>query len=393
MVFDYTNGFHDAANAIATSVSTRALTPRIALIVAAFGNLVGSYFGKGVAETVGKDLVTLPVGRASLSVVFAGVIGAIAWNLITWYFGLPSSSTHALLGGLRGEGRDPDGGLAAGRVPARVPDDAGRLMGLPPRPPGRAEPPVPPGPGGLRDRHGVRARHAGRRQDDGHRRPGPLHRGVPGQQDAHPVVGLPDLRHGAGARHLLGRLADHPYPRPPRDPPGPGRGVLGGDGRQRRPVLQLAGPARADLHHPHDHLGHHGGGGNQAVVRGALGRRGQHRRRLGDDLPGRGGDRDRRVLPRTPALRSVSLFNLAPHREAMLLRLKRFSRRSRRSAAAPRRGCASPRACRHGAPAGSRPARRAGTGAPRPPRSGTPDRETVSRCARRGPRLDAARAP
>ena len=102
MVFDYTNGFHDAANAIATSVSTRALTPRIALIVAAFGNLVGSYFGKGVAETVGKDLVTLPVGRASLSVVFAGVIGAIAWNLITWYFGLPSSSTHALLGGLVG---------------------------------------------------------------------------------------------------------------------------------------------------------------------------------------------------------------------------------------------------------------------------------------------------
>jgi len=102
MVFDYTNGFHDAANAIANSVSTRALTPRIALIVAAFGNLVGSYFGKGVAETVGKDLVTLPVGRASLSVVFAGVIGAIAWNLITWYFGLPSSSTHALLGGLVG---------------------------------------------------------------------------------------------------------------------------------------------------------------------------------------------------------------------------------------------------------------------------------------------------
>jgi len=102
MAFDYTNGFHDAANAIATSVSTRALTPRVALVVAAFGNLVGAYLGAGVAQTVGEKLVTLPQGTASLGVVFAGVFGAIVWNLITWYFGLPSSSSHALLGGLVG---------------------------------------------------------------------------------------------------------------------------------------------------------------------------------------------------------------------------------------------------------------------------------------------------
>src|SRR5438477_7678314 len=102
LVFDFTNGFHDAANAIATSVSTRALTPRIALIVAALGNLGGSYLGKGVAETVGSGLVTLPVNRGSLGAVFAGVLGAITWNLITWYFGLPSSSSHALFGGLVG---------------------------------------------------------------------------------------------------------------------------------------------------------------------------------------------------------------------------------------------------------------------------------------------------
>jgi PiT family inorganic phosphate transporter len=102
MVFDYTNGFHDAANAIATSVSTRALTPRVALLVAAVGNLVGAFLGKGVAETVGKGLVTLPQGVVSLGVVFAGVFGAICWNLITWYFGLPSSSSHALFGGLVG---------------------------------------------------------------------------------------------------------------------------------------------------------------------------------------------------------------------------------------------------------------------------------------------------
>ncbi|MFG1950504.1 anion permease [Micromonospora sp. NPDC048830] len=102
LAFDYTNGFHDAANAIATSVSTRALTPRVALALAAVGNFVGAHFGAGVAKTVGDGLVTLPTGVASLGVVFAGVLGAIAWNLITWYFGLPSSSSHALFGGLVG---------------------------------------------------------------------------------------------------------------------------------------------------------------------------------------------------------------------------------------------------------------------------------------------------
>jgi inorganic phosphate transporter, PiT family len=102
MAFDYTNGFHDAANAIATSVSTRALTPRVALAMAAVGNFVGAHFGAEMAKTVGDGLVKLPTGVPSLGVVFAGVVGAIAWNLITWYFGLPSSSSHALFGGLVG---------------------------------------------------------------------------------------------------------------------------------------------------------------------------------------------------------------------------------------------------------------------------------------------------
>ncbi|MEV0273131.1 inorganic phosphate transporter [Hamadaea sp. NPDC050747] len=102
MLFDYTNGFHDAANAIATSVSTRALTPRVALLVAALGNFIGTHFGAKVASTVGSGLVTLPSGEASLGIVLAGVIGAIGWNLLTWYFGIPSSSTHALFGGLVG---------------------------------------------------------------------------------------------------------------------------------------------------------------------------------------------------------------------------------------------------------------------------------------------------
>lgn len=102
MGFNYTNGFHDAANAIATSVSTRALTPRIALVMAAIGNLIGSFGGGKVAATVGKGVVVLPDTLASLGVVLAALLGATIWNLITWYFGIPSSSSQALIGGLAG---------------------------------------------------------------------------------------------------------------------------------------------------------------------------------------------------------------------------------------------------------------------------------------------------
>jgi PiT family inorganic phosphate transporter len=101
LVFDYTNGFHDAANAIATSVSTRALTPRVALIMAAVMNFVGAFLGQKVAKTV-SDVISPPDGTAGLIVVMSGLLGAIAWNLLTWYFGLPSSSSHALIGGLGG---------------------------------------------------------------------------------------------------------------------------------------------------------------------------------------------------------------------------------------------------------------------------------------------------
>lgn len=103
LAFDYTNGFHDAANAIATSVSTRALTPRIALLMAAVMNFVGAFLGQKVAHTVSEtiDLSGLTPAHG-LVIVMAGLFGAISWNLITWYFGLPSSSSHALIGGLVG---------------------------------------------------------------------------------------------------------------------------------------------------------------------------------------------------------------------------------------------------------------------------------------------------
>jgi PiT family inorganic phosphate transporter len=102
LAFDYTNGFHDAANAIAVAVSTKALTPRVALALAAVMNLVGALISTKVAATVGGGIIDPPSGSAGLQVVFAALIGAIAWNLITWYFGLPSSSSHALIGGLVG---------------------------------------------------------------------------------------------------------------------------------------------------------------------------------------------------------------------------------------------------------------------------------------------------
>jgi len=104
--FDFTNGFHDAANAIATSVSTRALTPRTALAMAAVMNFVGALLSTEIADTISKivKLDTASHERLALVVIMSALVGAIAWNLITWWFGLPSSSTHSLIGGLVGAG-------------------------------------------------------------------------------------------------------------------------------------------------------------------------------------------------------------------------------------------------------------------------------------------------
>ncbi|MFF8787234.1 anion permease [Streptomyces sp. NPDC015125] len=100
--FTYTNGFHDSANAIATSVSTRALTPRAALAMAAVMNLAGAFLGSGVAKTVSEGLIATPQGNQGMGILFAALLGAVVWNLVTWYFGLPSSSSHALFGGMVG---------------------------------------------------------------------------------------------------------------------------------------------------------------------------------------------------------------------------------------------------------------------------------------------------
>jgi PiT family inorganic phosphate transporter len=100
LFFDFTNGFHDAANAVATSVSTRAISPRLAVLGSAALNFAGAFLSLKVAATVGKGIVDPQA--VTLKVVLAGLIGAIAWNLLTWYLGLPSSSSHALIGGVCG---------------------------------------------------------------------------------------------------------------------------------------------------------------------------------------------------------------------------------------------------------------------------------------------------
>src|SRR5688572_15373994 len=101
LIFDYINGFHDAANSIATVVSTRVLTPGQAVVWAAFFNFAAAFFfGTGVAQTVGSGMVDLNV--VTFAVIFGGLTGAIIWDLITWYYGLPTSSSHALFGGYAG---------------------------------------------------------------------------------------------------------------------------------------------------------------------------------------------------------------------------------------------------------------------------------------------------
>src|ERR1043165_6864393 len=124
--FDFTNGFHDTANAMATTIATGALRPRVAVTIAAILNFVGAFISLKVAATVAGGIVD--AGAITPTVVFGGLVGAICWNLATWWFGLPSSSSHALIGGVVGATLVAAGGSAVegkgvvseGLVPAVV---------------------------------------------------------------------------------------------------------------------------------------------------------------------------------------------------------------------------------------------------------------------------------
>src|SRR5215470_6748199 len=100
LAFDFTNGFHDTANAMATSIATGALKPKVAVAISAVLNLVGAFLSIQVAKTISSGIVD--EGKISPAVIFGGLVGAIVWNLATWLLGLPSSSSHALFGGLIG---------------------------------------------------------------------------------------------------------------------------------------------------------------------------------------------------------------------------------------------------------------------------------------------------
>ena len=183
LVFDFTNGFHDAANSIATVVSTRVLTPRMAVIWAATFNFVAFFvFHTKVANTVGKTVDPAVVSEA---VVFAGLVGAIAWNLTTWWLGLPTSSSHALIGGFAGAGVAKAGFSVLnaaslektilfialsplfGHGP-RVRAHAGQPVAVPEVHPGQGRRPVPPPPARLGGRLQPRPRRQRRPEDHGH---------------------------------------------------------------------------------------------------------------------------------------------------------------------------------------------------------------------------------
>src|SRR4051794_34439204 len=102
LIFEYINGFHDTANSIATVVSTKVLSPRQAIMLAVVTNLIGAMYGTAVANTIASGLLDSSVFTVNNQVIICALIGAIIWNLITWYIGLPSSSSHALIGGLCG---------------------------------------------------------------------------------------------------------------------------------------------------------------------------------------------------------------------------------------------------------------------------------------------------
>src|SRR6267154_1141268 len=102
LAFEYINGFHDTANSIATVVSTKVLTPRQAIVLAALTNLLGAMWGTAVAKTISSGLVDAKLVSMTSGIIICALLGAIAWNLLTWWFGLPSSSSHALIGGLCG---------------------------------------------------------------------------------------------------------------------------------------------------------------------------------------------------------------------------------------------------------------------------------------------------
>jgi len=289
LAFDFTNGFHDTANVVASAISTRALAPRTAIALASVLNFVGAFISLKVAATVATGIID--AGQVTETIVFAGLIGAIGWNLITWAYGLPSSSSHALIGGVIGamlaavgaSGVNGTGVLTKVVIPAIVAPIAAfavagvaiiviySLFGR--RRPG-------PVTRGFRLGQIVSKLGAGDRprdQPNAQKTMGVItlalvaHGTLSANHATGPGVGRHHRRVGDLARHLRRRLADHPHGRQPDHQDGqraglrrPGRGGGGNPGLvalRLPPVLHARHLRRRD-----------GRGRSQAAVSGALGR-------------------------------------------------------------------------------------------------------------------------
>ena len=306
LFFDFTNGFHDTANAIATSVSTRALSPRTAVLVASVLNFAGAFVSLKVAATVATGIVD--ANSVTLSVILAGLVGAITWNLVTWLLGLPSSSSHALIGGIAGAAIAGDGwssiqwnGVWEKVVkPGVLSPILGFAIAL-----------------GLmlviiwviRRRSPSRVNRVFRRAqifsgsfvafthgtNDAQKTMGVIALALiaSGHLDAEPIrrphLGDRLVRDGHGARHVRGRLADHQDDGDADREDRSAAGVRGAVGVCRHPVDDGA-PRLARLDDPDHHRQRHGRGCEPPTVRSPLGNRRQHRDRLGAHAS-RGGPR------------------------------------------------------------------------------------------------------
>jgi hypothetical protein len=287
LVFDFINGFHDAANSIATVVSTRVLTPLQAVVWAAFFNFVAAFgFGVQVATTVGKGVVHADV--VDQWVILAGLIGAIAWDLVTWWWGLPTSSSHALIGGFVGAAVVKAGFgslVASGLVKIGVFMVLAPLIGFVVgflmmlltfwvfrnATPGRVD---------RIFRRGqllsAAAYSLGHGTNDAHHRRAALLDRPPWIGVLRAVLGHHGRPRRPGARHDDGRLADREDHGDADHQAAPGRRLLRGD-RRRRDAHRHRDRRHSGLHHAHDQWRHHGRGLAAALLGGAVGRGGAYR--------------------------------------------------------------------------------------------------------------------
>ena len=268
LIFDYTNGFHDAANAIATSVSTRALTPRVALMMAAVMNFIGAFLGQKVAQHGQRDHRSRdgqpwpgdrdggPARRDHLEpdhVVLRAAVVLLAradrWPRRRG----PGCGCLRQLGHGDRQGRHPDGPLAARRLRARLRRDAGDHVDLPPQVTGQGRPGFPARADRVGSRDGAGPRPAGRTEDDGRHLPGAALGGL--RRRRRPAARLGDRRGRDGdlPGHLLRRLADHAHPRAADHPPRPAAGFRRRVGRGERALHHGVRLRGADLDHAHHH--------------------------------------------------------------------------------------------------------------------------------------------